>query len=83
MKCILIAPAHYRIYHTASRRLTQRLGAEAPTAEQLIAHELSHRTPRMIADEYLDHRNRARPCLPLLPGRLIPFKIPSVDPRRN
>ena len=54
MKNILIAPAHYRVYRSASRRLIRRMGANAPTAEKLIQHELSQRTSRLIADEYLD-----------------------------
>jgi len=83
MKRILIAPAHYRVYCSASRRLVRRLGEQAPSAEMLIQHELSQRTPRLIADEYLEHWHRtgARPAR--APGRFVGLRIPAGDPRRN
>jgi hypothetical protein len=83
MKNILIAPAHYQVYRSASRRLARRMGAQAPSAETLIQYELSQRTPRLIADEYLEHWHRtgARPTR--IPDRLTGLRIPTGDPRRN
>ena len=54
MKQIAIAPAQYRDYHTAAQRLARIMGPLAPSAETLIRHELSHRRPQLIIDEYLD-----------------------------
>lgn len=83
MKTILIAPAHYRTYRSASRRLSRLIGTQAPTAEQLIRRELAHRTPRLIADEYLDYWRRVPQAPVRLACRLNGLKIPAVDPRRN
>ncbi len=83
MKNISITPAHYRIYLSASRRLIRRMGALAPTAEILIQHELSQRTPRLIADEYLGHWHRAGARPTRASGRLGGLRIPAGDPRRN
>lgn len=85
MKYILIAPAHYRIYRTASRRLVRQMGAHAPSPEALIQHELSQRTPRLIADEYLENwrRLRIRTRSMRIPNRAYLLKPPSGDLRRN
>lgn len=83
MKNILIAPAHYRVYRSASRRLVRRMGVQAPSAETLIQHELSQRTPRLIADEYLEHWHRAGARPARAPGRLGGLRIPAGDPRLN
>ena len=47
-------------YAHAARRLRQALGAEAPTTEQLIAHELSDRASELIADDYFEARKKRR-----------------------
>jgi len=83
MKRLLIAPAHYRAYRSASRRLVRRMGERAPSAETLIQHELSQRTPRLIADEYLDNWRRSRSRPTRAPDRLSGLRIPAGDPRRN
>gem|GEM_PF-5097543 len=85
MKTILIAPAHYRVYHSASRRLFRRMGAAAPSAEKLIQHELSQRNPRLIADDYLEgtgwrRRPARRRCLR---SRFDHLNPESPDPSRN
>jgi hypothetical protein len=85
MKNFLIAPAHYRVYRSASRRLFLRIGADAPSAEKLIQHELSQRSPRLIADDYLESTGwrrwpARRSCLR---SRLPDLKPTAGDPRRN
>jgi len=83
MKNILIAPAHYRVYLSASRRLIRCMGTHAPSAEELIRHELSQRTPRLIADEYVETRRRIRERPARGPSRFSGLRIPAGDPRRN
>lgn len=48
----------FRCYQAAVRQLERRLGEAAPTVEELIAYELSHkRSVRSICDDYLDSRH--------------------------
>ena len=47
-------------YTRASRRLRQALGGEAPTTEQLIAHELSDRASELIVDDFFEARKKRR-----------------------
>ena len=47
-------------YARASRRLRQALGGEAPTTEQLIAHELSDHASELIVDDYFETRKKRR-----------------------
>ena len=47
-------------YAQAARRLRLALGAEAPTTEQLIAHELSDRAPELIVGDFFDARKKRR-----------------------
>jgi hypothetical protein len=47
-------------YAHAARRLRQALGGEAPTTEQLIAHELSDRAAELIAEDYFEARKKRR-----------------------
>jgi hypothetical protein len=44
----------------ASRRLRQALGGEAPTTEQLIAHELSDRASQLIVEDFFETRKKQR-----------------------
>lgn len=41
-------------YDQALQLLRQKLGPDAPDFVTLIQHELAHRDPRMIADDYLE-----------------------------
>jgi len=43
-----------------ARRLRQALGAESPTTEQLIAHELSDRASELIVGDFSDARKKRR-----------------------
>lgn len=85
MKHILIDYVHYHVYAAASRRLSRRLGPAAPTAAILIRRELSQRTPRLIADEYLDSiRWRSNAAeLPRVLSQRMKLRPPAGDPRRN
>jgi hypothetical protein len=47
-------------YARASRRLRQALGGEAPTTEQLIAHELSDRASQLIVEDFFETRKKQR-----------------------
>jgi hypothetical protein len=47
-------------YARASRRLRQALGGEAPTTEQLIAHELSDRASELIVEDFFETRKKRR-----------------------
>ena len=47
-------------YARASRRLRQALGGEAPTTEQLIAHELSDRASALIVEDFFETRKKRR-----------------------
>ena len=47
-------------YARASRRLRQALGGEAPTTEQLIAHELSDRASALIVEDFFEARKKRR-----------------------
>lgn len=47
-------------YARASRRLRQALGGEAPTTEQLIAHELSDRASQLIVEDFFETRKKRR-----------------------
>jgi len=49
-----------RRYAQAARRLREALGAEAPTTEQLIAHELSDRAVELIVGDFFDARKKRR-----------------------
>lgn len=85
MKHIPIDYVHYHVYVAASRRLSRHLGPAAPTATTLIQRELSQRTPRLIADEYLDSiRRRANTGGSLrVSSRRMQLSPPAGDPRRN
>ena len=54
-------------YEQALKLLRQKLGPCAPDFATLIQHELAHRDPRMIADDYLEahpsHLLRKKPAL--------------------
>lgn len=50
----------FQRYARASRRLRQALGGEAPTTEQLLAHELSDRASELIVDEFFEARKKRR-----------------------
>jgi len=43
----------YRVYRAAARILARLMGERAPDVVALIAHELTARKPRVVADEYL------------------------------
>ena len=47
-------------YARAAHRLRQALGGEAPTTEQLIAHELSDRAAELIVEDYFEARKKRR-----------------------
>lgn len=47
-------------YARAARRIRRVLGANAPTTEQLIAHELSDRAGDLIVEDYCEARKRRR-----------------------
>lgn len=47
-------------YARASRRLRHALGGEAPTTEQLIAHELSDRASELIVEDCFAARKKRR-----------------------
>lgn len=54
MMLVPVTRKSYTLYRRASRLLVRQLGSDAPSAETLIAHELSHRDPESIACEYAD-----------------------------
>ena len=82
---VLLPSSIHSVYVAATRLVRRDRGSAAPTPTLLIRHELSHRDPKLIADEYLawlDARKKARPrvggdcvksrvCLPRLAGRMV------------
>ena len=89
MKQITIPTAQYHDYQTASQLLARSLGPLAPSVAALIRHELSHRCPQLIADEYLDSiglgraRPQARPRVTAAPKRMALGTALQCDPSRN
>lgn len=53
MKSLPIPPAVYETYRRAAALLAKIMGSDAPDAAALIQHELKHRDPRLIADDFL------------------------------
>jgi hypothetical protein len=47
-----------RCYQVASRRLQKQLGVEAPSTEELLARQLSGRSARTVAGDYLSRHPR-------------------------
>lgn len=47
-------------YARAARRVRLALGSEAPTTEQLIAHELADRAADLIVNDYFESRKGRR-----------------------
>lgn len=43
-----------RPYDQALRLLRKEMGKDAPTLEELLQHEFSHRTVKIIVDDYLE-----------------------------
>lgn len=50
---IALPAADFQVYVKAARILARIMGAQAPDVATLINHELSHRKPQRIAEEYL------------------------------
>lgn len=49
-----------RCYQVASRRLQRLLGDRAPSTQELLLRQLSHRSPRLVAGNYAGcHRRLA------------------------
>lgn len=52
----IMVPIHsFQIYQSAARLVGCKMGKKAPSAVDLIWFELSHRDPRMIADDFLEN----------------------------
>lgn len=52
----IMVPIHsFQIYQSAARLVRFKMGEKAPSAVDLIWFELSHRDPRMIADDFLEN----------------------------
>jgi hypothetical protein len=59
-KVVVLSLAEPRLQglRAASRQLRRRLGASAPTVEELVAFQLGGRDPRLIASEFAEYRRR-------------------------
>lgn len=89
---VLLPPADYRVFVSATRLLRRSMCAQAPDVPALIRAQLVNRDPTGLAEDYLDlvdwppeHRRpifrmmRKPRTLPRLTGRASP----PADPSRN
>lgn len=62
---VTFQPRVTRRHQLAARELRKKLGAEAPTAEELVEREFSQRTPMDIVHDFMQgnwRRRKDRPC---------------------